>query len=102
MSTEMYKPEKLVTRVVNVRTYQSKDYVLVDRRTAFGNPFKIGIHGTRHEVCKKYRKYFYQKIEDDPQFEQEVLALAGCILGCWCHPEECHAHIIADYLNHEN
>lgn len=74
--------------------------VRVDRGTIFGNPFdhrKLGI--TRAECVEKYREYFYKRIQTDKRFLAAVLTLKDKVLGCWCVPLECHATIIADYLN---
>jgi hypothetical protein len=70
----------------------------------FGNPFSVQKHG-RDECLRLFR--------DVTMKEPEYLALLdglkassgtrGRILGCKCHPEPCHGHAIADYLNrHSN
>lgn len=87
------------TTVVNLRTYKGDDYILIDRRTAFGNPFKIGIDGDRKEVVRKHKRYFRERMKTDPQFEQEIYALVGCRLACWCAPLSCHGDNIAELLN---
>ena len=74
--------------------------VRVDRGTIFGNPFdfqKLGI--TRDECVEKYRDYFYKRIATDANFRNQILTLKDKVLGCWCVPLDCHATIIAEYLN---
>jgi hypothetical protein len=88
------------TRVVNVRN-AGGDFVPVDRRTIFGNPFKIPRDGTREEVVEKYREWFMDRIAVDPGFRRAVMELRGCRLGCWCKPELCHGDVIAEWLNGE-
>lgn len=61
------------------------DAILVDRTTKYGNPFRIGQHGTRAEVIAKHRTL----IATWPQAEIEPLR--GHPLVCWCIPEPCHA-----------
>jgi hypothetical protein len=29
-------------------------------------------------------------------------ALRGKVLGCWCHPHECHGHVIAEIVDQES
>jgi len=72
----------------------------VDRGTIFGNPFdhqKLGI--TRAECVERYRVYFFNRIAKDANFRNQVLTLKNKVISCWCVPLECHATIIADYLN---
>lgn len=70
----------------------------VDRGTPWGNPFRIGLDGDRAEVIEKYRGWFAKRIED-ADFRASVLNLRGQRLLCWCHPEPCHADVIAEWLN---
>lgn len=90
---------ELKTTLVNLRTYKERDVVLIDRRTTFGNPFKIGKDGDRQEVVDKYRDYFNKRLKTDEQFCQSVCSLKGCILGCWCTPLLCHGDIIVEWLD---
>lgn len=88
------------TTVVNMH-HQSCD-VRIDRKTRFGNPFKLDEDGgsyTREESIDKYRDWFKDKIENDEQFKEAVHELKGKTLGCWCKPQPCHGDVIADYLN---
>lgn len=94
--------DDMMTTVVNLRqhrNWKAEGIVLIDRRTMFGNPFRIGIHGDRDEVIDRYRKWFYGCMEVDSVFRLKVLALKEEVLGCWCVPKKCHGQIIADYLN---
>jgi hypothetical protein len=73
--------------------------VYVGRPSPFGNPFVIGEDGTRDEVIELYRKWFYQRIMNDPQFKADVDGLRGHDLVCWCAPKACHADVILEYLD---
>ena len=84
------------TTVVNMRT--AKYDVAVDRSSPFGNPFHLGKDGDRAAVLAKYREYFHERIEKDPEFRRKVLTLRGLKLGCWCAPLLCHGMIIAEWL----
>jgi hypothetical protein len=65
----------------------------------FGNPFRLGPGEPRGASLEKYRGYFYQRLEDDPEFKQHIHALKGKTLGCFCKPHPCHGDIIAEYLD---
>ncbi len=84
------------TTVVNCHT-ESYDS-LIDRTTVFGNPFKVWKYG-REGCIAKFRRYFYDRIERDPEWRDKVLALAGKRLGCHCKPQSCHGDIYAEWLN---
>lgn len=93
-----------MTTVINMRRKKGQPPPVydkrVDRGTIFGNPFdhqKLGI--TRAECVERYRKYFHERIARDENFRNQVLTLQGKVLGCWCWPLECHATVIAEYLN---
>lgn len=69
--------------------------ILIDRRTKWGNPFRIGIHGTRDEVIAKYREWILTK----PDLLAELYTLRGKRLGCWCKPEACHGDVLVDLIH---
>lgn len=64
----------------------------------FANKWKVGPDGTREEVLEKYEKWLDEKLRNDPKFKKKFLLLKGKNLGCWCHPEKCHADIILKIL----
>lgn len=85
------------TSVVNCRD-ECYD-VFIGRPSIWGNPFRVGIHGTREQVIEKYRKY----ILDHPyllDLAQEQLK--GKVLGCYCRPLACHGDVLCELLNEEN
>lgn len=65
----------------------------------FCNPFRLDKN--RSEAIAKFRKYFYQKLED-PVFRKQVLELKGKTLGCWCKPEACHGDVIVEWLEKQD
>ncbi len=67
----------------------------------FGNPYHIGVDGTREEVLFRYKEYFIKRVRDDREFYKRVIDLKGKRLGCFCKPEACHGDIIATYLDFE-
>lgn len=85
------------TTLINLRTYHGTDYVLIDRRTIFGNPFKIGPNCTREEAVERYTGWFCARM-GDPGFRVRVEGLRGKRLACWCTPLPCHGDVIIKYL----
>lgn len=69
--------------------------IKVDRQSKWGNPFEMDKDGTRDEVCDHYEVYWRYK----PSLQKELAELRGKVLLCWCHPERCHAHFLADEAN---
>ncbi len=63
----------------------------------FGNPFH---NGTRSENIEAFRKYFYERLKTDPEFNRRVRNLKGKRLACFCKPKNaCHGDVIVQYLN---
>ena len=63
-------------------------YTNIDRRSPWGNPFVIGVDGTRIAVCDLYAAY----LESRPDQLAKLGTLRGRVLGCWCYPERCHGN----------
>lgn len=81
-----------MTKVVNIRA--DKYDVYIGRGSKWGNPFKIGIDGTREEVIEKYIQYFWTtNLFDD------IEELVNKILGCYCSPKDCHGDFLAYLAN---
>lgn len=89
------------TKVVNLR--REKYDVYIGRAGHghdgyFGNPFPIEA-SRRSETLDKFRAYFAERIETDPDFKARVLALKGKTLGCFCKPAACHGDVIAEWID---
>lgn len=80
------------TKVVNYHK-ESCD-VLITRPSKWGNPFKIGEHGDRLQVIKKYEDW----IRTQPELLKSLHELEGKILGCCCKPQPCHGDILVKLL----
>jgi len=81
------------TVAVNCRTDEFD--VFIGRPSIWGNPFRIGWHGTRDEVCDKHDLWLDGKIEapnerKPPTLEEIQRMLTGKRLGCFCPPQRCH------------
>ena len=86
--------------------------VKVDRRTKWGNPFKVGEDGTRAECVDLYRKLLggftcltcKASIADQraarDYLRQHIDQLRGRDLACWCPLDgPCHADILLEAAN---
>lgn len=90
------------TTVVNLKTSQYDVYIGragKGQKGTFGNPFPLSAGETRGSTIERFKKYFLQRLENDPAFKAEVLKLKGKRLGCFCKPHDCHGDVIAEYLN---
>lgn len=94
----MAKPRGYATkrpRVVNQRTYtgvKGVPSVYIGRSSKWGNPFKIGVDGTRDGVIAEYRAYLLNRqdlMDALPELREKVLV-------CHCHPLPCHGDVLAD------
>lgn len=96
------------SRVVHVKKENYDLYIgrynsyLGERGSFLANPFKIGPGTSREESIQRYRNWFYDQIENTPNFRDRVLALKGKTLGCWCKPLACHGDVIVEFLEEES
>jgi hypothetical protein len=65
----------------------------------FGNPFRLTQGESRGSTLEKYKSYFFNRLETDPEFKRRIHELKGKTLGCFCKPHPCHGDIIAAYLD---
>jgi len=82
----------------------------IDRRSRFGNPFRIEQDGgeyTREESIRLYEGWFLGQVKTSTEFREAVEELRGETLGCWCveepttdpeRPYDCHGELILAYL----
>lgn len=85
-------------RVLNARRHgvpSGAVYVGRGRGSRFGNPFVIGKHGTRDEVCALHEEWFVCQ----PELLALLRGLRGRDLVCWCSPERCHADFYLKLAN---
>lgn len=69
--------------------------VYVGRPSQWGNPFVVGVDGTRSEVIRKHAEW----IVTQPDLMARIHELRGKRLGCWCSPKTCHGDILAKLAN---
>jgi hypothetical protein len=87
--------------VVNKKTHGlHKDDVYIGRGSKWGNPFKIGVDGTRDEVCEKYIVYMTERMKEFKSL-YDIRELQGKRLMCFCKPLRCHGDWLAALANGE-
>ena len=69
--------------------------VLIDRRTRWGNPFRIGPACSREQAIARYRADLWRRIRAGEVSLEELAELDGCWLACWCEPLPCHGDVLA-------
>ena len=75
---------------------RERGIVRVDRATPWGNPFPISRrYGNRDDVIERYRRDLWRRIRSGELPLEELAAIAGKPLACWCHPKPCHATVLA-------
>jgi hypothetical protein len=72
------------------------DAVYVGRPSRWGNPYKIGAHGTREEIVAKFRE---KLLSDAEEMAHVRASLRGRDLVCWCAPLPCHADVLLEVAN---
>ena len=100
---------KLKTIVVHCKKHEYDVYIgrgccpRTGLRSRWGNPFRIGVDGTRTQVIEKYREYILNNVELLVALEE----LRGKRLGCWCVDEpvdharehkQCHGEVLLELL----
>ena len=54
--------------------------VLIDRRTKWGNPFRVGRDGSREEVIARYRADLWRRIRAGEIAIEELAEIAGLLV----------------------
>jgi len=91
--------------VANQKKVKFGEYI--SRPTLLGNPFIIGIHGTRHEVIEKYRLWLDEQIAAKNEIYEELARLLSIArqddltLLCHCAPLKCHGDVIKEWIDNE-
>ena len=69
--------------------------VLIDRRTRWGNKYRIGPGCSREQAIARYRADLWRRIKAGEVSLEELAELDGCWLACWCEPLPCHGDVLA-------
>lgn len=84
-----------VATVLNRRSRNSQSGVYIGRGSKWGNPFVIGMDGTRDDVCDKYEAWLLGQ----PQLLESLHELRGRNLVCYCAPKRCHGDLLLRLAN---
>lgn len=67
----------------------------------FANPFKLSksltgdqAHAERLDVLQKYRRYLFNKIQNNEITLDDLIALKDHDLVCFCAPRACHGDVL--------
>ena len=69
--------------------------VRIDRRTRWGNPFRLGQDGGCAEVIELYRRHLWRRIRAGEIPLADLAALNSATLLCHCRPLRCHGDVLA-------
>jgi hypothetical protein len=81
--------------VTVVNKYKEPYDVYIGRGSIWGNFFTIGKHGDRDCVIDQYKDFLWNQIKSGLVSRQQLKALDGKTLGCFCKPKACHGDVIA-------
>lgn len=73
------------------------DAVYIGRGSKWGNPFVIGHDGDRDEVVDKYHRHLLEQLRSGEVSTEEIAALDGRDLVCFCAPQACHGDVLSRY-----
>jgi hypothetical protein len=82
-----------------VHCKHAKFDVYIGRPSKWGNPWRVGMHGTRAQVIAKYEDAVRRQPGLVASIKKE---LRGKVLGCWCAPEDCHGDVLARIANEDD
>lgn len=64
----------------------------------WANKFSVKKYG-RDKCLELYEADLRSKLSRDSSLKKKLEELRGCTLGCWCHPEPCHGHVLVKILD---
>ena len=78
-------------------THVHNNTVLVDRRTRWGNPFRIGPDQNTGQAVARYRADLWRRIRAGDVALEDLAELDGMWLACWCvgGDKPCHGEVLA-------
>lgn len=85
-----------MTEVVNMKDHElQQGDVYIGRGGPWGNPFVVGKQYTREAAIAAYRKYLWDRIGEGSITLEQLAALDGKTLVCFCAPLPCHGDVLA-------
>ncbi len=86
------------TKVVNVKKEPYDVYI--GRGSRWGNPFRMHKEEDRNLVVSQYRIYLFEQLQSGEVTPEDLLALDGKRLGCYCAPRACHGDVIVNAIEY--
>lgn len=79
-----------------VNKHKEKCDVYIGRGSVWGNPFVMQNPSTkeRERVIKEYRNWLWNQLLFNKITPQQLVALDGKKLGCYCAPLPCHGDVL--------
>ena len=68
--------------------------IYIGRGSKWGNPFVMGPKQSRDSVCDQHKQYLWQQVQTGEISLEELAALKGKDLVCFCAPLRCHGHTL--------
>jgi len=86
-------------KVYNINKDNSIPYgaIYIGRGSPWGNPYVIGVNGSRLEVIAKYRAYAERMLKANPNWLKPLVDADGLV--CYCKPEKCHGDVIINLIS---
>ena len=73
--------------------------VYIGRGSKWGNPYVIGLDGSRADVIVQYAEH----VTSHPSLREDIVReLRGKDLVCYCSPLDCHGDILLAMANEED
>lgn len=96
------------TTVINIKDAppdwkDNPQYTYIGRPSLWGNPFKIGVDGSRKRVMSQYRNWLPGfRTHMGETFKHKLLGeIKDKILVCHCKPLFCHGDVLAELADNE-
>lgn len=87
----------LIPTVVHLSTIDTRDpdVLVIDRRSMWGNPFRMAHESQRAQVIDQYRAWLSSDPRAGPlRAAIRAGALSGKRLACHCAPKPCHGDVL--------
>lgn len=70
--------------------------VFIGRPSRWGNPFRLRPDEPRGATIERYRRWLWDQLRSGAIRLDELAALHGRDLACYCKPKPCHGDVLAD------
>lgn len=83
--------------IMNIRgtPFHIDNGIRIDRKSKWGNPYKMQTESDRLTVIKKYTYYIL-----DSNLLDSIHELEDKWLYCWCYPKPCHGNVLKYLCEH--